>query len=64
MNNHLITAEELAEELGVPRGTIAQWRWKGQGPRGIKVGKHLRFRREDVDAWIEAQADPVTRKAG
>lgn len=58
MNNHLLTAEELAQLLGVPRSTISQWRWKGQGPRGIKVGKHLRFRQEDVDAWIEAQSDP------
>jgi len=62
MSSPLITPEDLATELGVPRATISQWRWKGGGPRGVRVGKHLRFRREDVDAWIEQQADPEDRK--
>ena len=51
--------DELAEHLGVPLQTVYSWRTSGRGPRGIRVGKHLRFRREDVDAWLEQQADPV-----
>ena len=47
----------LAEYLGVPQQTIYRWRTHGDGPRGIKVGRHLRFRRSDVDAWLESQAD-------
>ncbi len=55
-----IGIEELAEELGVPVRTIYTWRTKNKGPRGATFGKHVRFRREDVDAWIEAQLDNRT----
>lgn len=52
-----IGVEDLAAELGVPVRTIYAWRSKGKGPRAATFGKHLRFRRADVDAWIEAQMD-------
>jgi excisionase family DNA binding protein len=52
-----IGVEALAEELGVPRRTIYAWRCKGRGPRAATFGKHLRFRRSDVEAWIEGQLD-------
>jgi excisionase family DNA binding protein len=49
--------EDLARELGVPLRTVYTWRSKGKGPRGATFGKHVRFRREDVDAWVESQLD-------
>ncbi len=49
--------EQLAEELGVPVRTVYSWRTKGLSPRGYKIGKHVRFRREDVESWLELQAD-------
>lgn len=52
-----IGVEDLAAELGVPVRTIYTWRAKGRGPRAGTFGKHLRFRRRDVDAWIESQMD-------
>jgi excisionase family DNA binding protein len=48
----------LAEYLGVPVNTVYNWRIDGRGPRAIKVGKHLRFRPQDVEAWLEQHADP------
>ena len=48
---------EVATYLGVPVQTMRVWRVKGVGPRGIRVGKHVRYRWADVDAWIESQAD-------
>ncbi len=53
-----IGIEQLAEEIGVPVRTIYAWRSKGKGPRGATFGKHVRFKREDVDAWAEQQMDP------
>jgi excisionase family DNA binding protein len=53
----LLTPADVAAQLGVPVKSIYVWRTKGTAPRGIRVGKHLRFRQSDVDAWIEAQAD-------
>lgn len=51
-----MTTEEVAEYLGVPVQTVYIWRTKGTGPRAIKVGKHLRFRASDLDAWLDARA--------
>jgi excisionase family DNA binding protein len=51
----LLTTRELADLLQVPAKTIYTWRYKGQGPPGVVLGRHLRFRPEDVAAWLEAQ---------
>lgn len=47
---------EVAEHLGVPQKTLAQWRWLGTGPRWSKVGRHVRYRWEDIEAWIDENA--------
>lgn len=55
-----LTTEQVAEYLQVPVSTLHQWRYLGKGPRAARVGKHLRYRRSDVDAWFDKQTDPVT----
>jgi excisionase family DNA binding protein len=52
----LMTAEEVARYLGVPLPTLYMWRYVGRGPRASKVGRWLRYRRSDVDAWLDEQA--------
>jgi predicted DNA-binding transcriptional regulator AlpA len=32
-------------------------RCEGHGPRAARLGKHLRYRKGDVDAWINAQLE-------
>jgi len=49
----IISAQELAEYLGVPVATIYAWRYRRQGPPGSRVGRHVRFRWSDVERWIE-----------
>jgi excisionase family DNA binding protein len=49
----IISAQELAEYLGVPVATIYAWRHRRQGPAGFRVGRHVRFRWSDVERWIE-----------
>ena len=51
--DRLLTVEDLAEYLGVPVTTVYAWRYHSQGPPGFRVGRHLRFRRSDVEGWIE-----------
>jgi excisionase family DNA binding protein len=55
----LLGPQALAEYLGVPVKTVYQWRYRNLGPRGIRVGRHVRYRRADVDSWLERQADPT-----
>lgn len=52
-----MTPRELAAFLGVARHTVYQWRYRGEGPRGFKVGGAVRYRPEDVEEWLEEQAD-------
>jgi len=53
----LISAQELAEYLHVPVATLYAWRYRRQGPPGLRVGKHLRYRRIDINEWIEQRTE-------
>ena len=48
----LLSVQELADYLEVPVKTIYTWRHRNTGPRGFRVGKHLRFRWCDVESWL------------
>jgi predicted DNA-binding transcriptional regulator AlpA len=56
MNNaRLWTIEDVAEFLAIPPQTLYRWNYLGTGPRRIKVGRYVRYRPEDVEAWLEEQ---------
>ena len=48
----VLTLSELAACLAVSVQTLYDLRSKGQGPRGFRVGRELRFRRSEVDSWL------------
>ena len=49
----------VAEVLGVPEHTLAQWRSRGKGPDYIKVGRHVRYRWSAVNMWLDEQSTAV-----
>lgn len=49
--------EDVAAFLGVPVQTVYRWRKYGGGPRGYRVGKHVRFRWSEVEAWVQQQRE-------
>ncbi len=51
----LLTPQDLAAYLDVSLSTLYDWRWRGEGPSGFRVGKHIRYRRSDVEQWIQHQ---------
>lgn len=51
---HLSPAE-LAARLGVPLATIYGWNYTGDGPRYMKLGRHVRYRLADVERWEQEQ---------
>ena len=55
MEQPLMTAKELAAFLRVPVQTVYSWRYKGLGPKGVRLGRHLRFAPRDVEAWLADQ---------
>jgi excisionase family DNA binding protein len=65
VSDELLTIEQLAEYLQIPVRTIHDWRHRrGGGPRAVKVGRHLRYRMSDVQAWLESKASERTTKTG
>jgi excisionase family DNA binding protein len=48
----LLSPNELAVWLGVPRSTVYAWNYKGAGPKRIRVGKAVRYRPSEVERWL------------
>jgi excisionase family DNA binding protein len=46
--------DDVATYLGVPKRTLYEWRTKGYGPTGRRVGKYVRYKPEDVESWFES----------
>lgn len=56
---HLLSLDEVAQQLAVPVGTLRYWRHRNDGPRSLKVGRHVRYRPADIEAWLEMQGNPA-----
>ena len=57
-----LTIDEVSRYISVPRATLYSWRSRrrGFGPPAIKMGGILRYRKSDVDAWIDKHREPNT----
>ena len=51
--------DQAAAYIGIAKSTLYTWRTRrpGFGPRAVKVGSALRYRRSDLDSWIEDHAE-------
>lgn len=52
MADTLMTVDEVARYLKVEESTIYTWAKKGKLP-GIKVGRFWRFKKDDINKWLE-----------
>lgn len=59
VDERLVSPGELAAYLAVPVQTVYGWRSKGVGPRGLRVGKHVRYRKSDIERWLTSRGDDV-----
>ena len=62
MGDNLKT-NEAAAFLQVQPTTLEQWRWNGKGPRFCKLGRSVRYRKTDLEAFIEARVFGSTTEA-
>ncbi|MFC3373085.1 helix-turn-helix transcriptional regulator [Glutamicibacter protophormiae] len=52
----LHTPAALGDRLGLSVGALAQMRYRGNGPRFIKLGgRQVRYRESDIQAWLDQQ---------
>ncbi|MCZ2260981.1 helix-turn-helix domain-containing protein [Isoptericola sp. QY 916] len=56
----LMTPDELAEYLGVSLHCVYAWSSRGGGPNVVRVGARLRYRPDDVEAWLDRVTDSST----
>ncbi|MDP9116975.1 MAG: helix-turn-helix domain-containing protein [Actinomycetota bacterium] len=47
----------MCDWLQVPKQTVYRWRSHGDGPRGFRIGKHVRFEPAEVERWLADQLD-------
>jgi excisionase family DNA binding protein len=50
--DELMTIEQLADRLQMRKSTVGDYRRRGLPP-GFKLGRHVRFRRSEVERAIE-----------
>lgn len=55
MNKAFLDTVEAAQHLGLQKSTLEAWRCRGGGPRFVKMGRVVRYRQADLDAWIESR---------
>jgi excisionase family DNA binding protein len=57
----LLTAEQVAELLAVPKSFVYEMARRGEIPC-VVLGRYRRFRREAIERWIEEQESRVSVK--
>ncbi|WP_371923460.1 helix-turn-helix transcriptional regulator [Pseudomonas sp. OIL-1] len=59
----LMTQKDLAAYLYKSEAWCERARWAGEGPSFVKLGRNVRYRAEDVLAWIDSNVHSSTTSA-
>ncbi len=51
----LIDEREVARVMSMSLASVRRWRIVGQGPKYLKIGSSVRYKSEDVRAFIESR---------
>ena len=54
-DRNALNPRQASAYLGCSESVLRLWRSQNQGPRYFRAGKLVRYRRADLDAWIEAR---------
>jgi excisionase family DNA binding protein len=57
MTRTILRLEQIAERTGVSIDTLRWYRHKGIGPKTWRLGRRVVAYEDDVDAWLEQQAN-------
>ena len=50
----LLNTDAAGAYLNVQAQTLEAWRYRGDGPRYVKIGRLVKYRLSDLDAFIES----------
>lgn len=59
-----LTVREAADYLGISEASLNGWRTRGDGPKFAKIGRMVRYRAEDLDAYVTENTFPHTSAYG
>ena len=51
----LLNEHDVARVTGLSIASVRRWRVLGQGPRYLKIGASVRYRPEDVQAFLDTR---------
>ena len=51
----LLNEHQVAEYLNMSLGSLRRWRLFRTGPKYLKIGSAVRYRREDLDTWLNSR---------
>ena len=49
----ILTKQQVAEQLHISVKTLDNWMQHGKGPKPVYMGKLVRFKQSDLDAFIQ-----------
>lgn len=52
-----LSPADLAKVFNVSVATVYAWRKKNYGPRGYRVGRHVRYPPAEVNRWLRSQTN-------
>lgn len=59
----LFDERQLADLLNVSVKAVQAWRYKGGGPAFVRLGRAIRYRPNDVEAWLASNTFETTTDA-
>jgi excisionase family DNA binding protein len=60
----LLKEKEASAVLNVSQKTLQAWRYRGGGPKFVKVGRAVRYMRDELNAFIQAHERTSTSDQG
>jgi len=51
----LLDEHAVARITGLSVASVRRWRFLKQGPRYLKIGSSVRYRPEDINAWLSSR---------
>jgi predicted DNA-binding transcriptional regulator AlpA len=56
-----ILQSQAVEEYPFSRRTWQHWRETGAGPKGRRIGRHVVYRRADIEEWLASHFEEVAK---
>lgn len=53
IEEQLIDQRAMSRMIGITTKTAETWRTRGFGPKFVKIGSLVKYRKSDISAWVD-----------